>query len=202
MVFDIISFSISSCCLYRSCKLGHNWDTENWTKWNHFGGVYATQYIQKWVIVTAKISYLCTGSGFILAKSQNTLQLAIATRKRVKTALAAEARLWPQTVGQTDKPTPSRSWWQEYGFWSMKSYKTCWQIRQTHGHQRDNQQPKSLPMTPTKKQVPRGYIGCDYFTVTHRIIVCDVIWWPFIFKNGHIWKKYGTDGPTDGHNLL
>ena len=97
MVFDIISFSISSCCLYQSCKLGHNWDTKNWTKSTHFGSVYATQNIQKWVIVKAKSSYLCTGSGFIPAKSQNTLQLAIATRKRVKTALAAKARLWPKT---------------------------------------------------------------------------------------------------------
>ena len=30
-----------------------------------------------------------------------------------------------------------------------------------------------------EKQVPRGYIRCNYFIITHRIIAYDVIWWLF-----------------------
>ena len=52
------------------------------------------------------------------------------------------------------------------------------------------------------KQVPQGYIRCDYFIVTHY----DVIWLLFTLINGHIRcskitrdrRTYGpTDGPTD-----
>ena len=53
-----------------------------------------------------------------------------------------------------------------------------------------------------RKQVPQGYIRCDYFIVTHCIIVSDFIWWFLILKNGHICHSKITrgirkDGPTD-----
>ena len=49
------------------------------------------------------------------------------------------------------------------------------------------------------KQVPRGYIRCDYFIVTRYIIVCDVHWWDFTFKNGRIRRsKISQDRRTDG----
>ena len=51
----------------------------------------------------------------------------------------------------------------------------------------------------TFQQVSRGYIRCDYFIVTHCIIVWDVIWWLFIFINGHIHRlKITGDGQMDG----
>ena len=102
-------------------QLGH----EKVVKMDPFFGCLGYTEYQKGVVVEAQSWHLCTGSGFIPGKSQNTLELAIATGKCRKSLLAAEARLWPipdailfkfgsfpqnstpvwRTDGWTDRPT-------------------------------------------------------------------------------------------------
>ena len=36
------------------------------------------------------------------------------------------------------------------------------------------------------KQIPRGFIRCDYFIITHFTIAYFGIWWLFTLKNGYI----------------
>ena len=72
-------------------QLGH----EKVVKMDPFFGCLGYTEYQKGVVVEAQSWHLCTGSGFIPGKSQNTLELAIATGKCRKSLLAAEARLWP-----------------------------------------------------------------------------------------------------------
>ena len=61
------------------------------------------------------------------------------------------------------------------------------------------------------KQIPLGYIRCDYFIVTHCLIDHVCFWWLFTLTNGcircsKITRDIQTDRPTDrwtdGHDLL
>ena len=81
-------------------QLGH----EKVVKMDPFFGCLGYTEYQKGVVVEAQSWHLCTGSGFIPGKSQNTLELAIATGKCRKSLLAAEARLWPTVRNCKFKP--------------------------------------------------------------------------------------------------
>ena len=80
-------------------QLGH----EKVVKMDPFFGCLGYTEYQKGVVVEAQSWHLCTGSGFIPAKSQNTLELAIATGKCRKSLLAAEARLRPKEKEEEDE---------------------------------------------------------------------------------------------------
>ena len=88
-------------------QLGH----EKVVKMDPFFGCLGYTEYQKGVVVEAQSWHLCTGSGFIPGKSQNTLELAIATGKCRKSLLAAEARLWPIVLGLLNTLRPSDFFW-------------------------------------------------------------------------------------------
>ena len=96
-------------------QLGH----EKVVKMDPFFGCLGYTEYQKGVVVEAQSWHLCTGSGFIPGKSQNTLELAIATGKCRKSLLAAEARLWPWTCLSLSPWLSIWLWWASWGHLSI-----------------------------------------------------------------------------------